>query len=158
MSIQRGISDVAKDFIFLYYRELIYKAEEVYRFYDENAYIWRDSSDNFARPFKEMQNKLIPQMTPGTTVQVSNYTILPCGVSFNVNVFGTYTSDGNQKNFVQSFVLTSRLGHYYILSDSLSFPDFIPPESYTVQSPFIKKRTSGAQAKSSQKKAGHTKK
>jgi hypothetical protein len=120
MEIDQG-NEKAKIFIRTYYPIMIYQPAEVYKFYDENALIWRPS-------FKETNGLRISQcisevpirLNPTDQFVVSTYVVNDLRTCFYVSVTGYIRTKTTITAFVHSFVFQFNFSiqRLFIISDA----------------------------------------
>jgi hypothetical protein len=116
-----SVRDTAREFVRAYYTYLVQNPDDLHKFYDtEKATIWRDQLGG--NPGVAFDRALLaPEISQGSRVAVSRYSVLPGQSGFSVAVHGSITFGGVARLFHQFLTLTETDGRFSVVSDYLSF-------------------------------------
>jgi hypothetical protein len=117
----------AEEFIAAYYQSLVYKTQDIPKFYDpDNAIIWRKSVDSrlgvkFSEAIAKDKDILVPHIERGSTVSVLEFQVMPNDRGFVLNVIGKIARGATSTLFNQVFTICRREDRVFIVGDSLNF-------------------------------------
>ena len=126
MATQMEVQNIATDFIVAYYSIVIGEIDNLNKFYDVDASIWRnDLNSKVGVSLKKAKINLFPTIELGTDFSILSYSILPLKTGFSVSVIGQLKFEQSTRTFSQFFTLAKKSDRYFIVSDSLMFHDLI---------------------------------
>ncbi|EAY16064.1 hypothetical protein TVAG_278300 [Trichomonas vaginalis G3] len=113
--------EVGNHFISTYYNTLAFQPEEIVKFYDSEATIWRSTMESpIGKKLADANDDLLIKIPTGCEVVVTGYSVLPLNGQILVNTNGFILNDNDTELFSQSFVLVEKSKRYFIIADSFS--------------------------------------
>jgi hypothetical protein len=119
------IEALASEFVVAYYKSLVYRPNDVPKFYDqETAIIWRaELNSRKGVSFGQGSPFLIPEIARGSSVSVTDFNVLALEKGWSVSVWGSIVSETQGSLFNQCFVIVDVAGRSFIVSDALKLLD-----------------------------------
>lgn len=115
-------SSVAAEFVSAYYFKLAFKPAEIPKFYDqEKALIWRKELDQKdAVKFEDAVKCLVPAITKGSKIVISDFVVIDNENGFLINVSGYVSHESEAKRtFQQVFELEEVENRFVVVKDIL---------------------------------------
>ena len=111
---------IGQQFIQAYYSTLIQNANDLSKFYDQEASIWRESFGNGeSKKVEDCKDNLFPAVQQGSEVAITSFADNSFPGGFHISVFGHIIKDSITSVFNQTFVLLQRSDRIFIVSDAL---------------------------------------
>lgn len=112
--------EIGEQFVQAYYTTLIQNRNDLTKFYDKEAMIWRDSFGNGeGKNFESAKPDLFVKISHGCDVSVTGYSFNNFHGGIHVFVNGHILDNDLVYVFVQSFVILEKSERYFIVSDTL---------------------------------------
>lgn len=158
------ILSTAQNFIVLYYNFAATCKNDINKFYDQNALVWRSGSSK-AIKLSEINERLFPEVKHGSEFNVVDYSVVPVeeNKAFNLTVTGNFSyNKENIQAFTQCFTLKYFDEKAAIISDSLFITpvdSIVVPEKELVECPpYERKQMRARQNKQKEQKEQKEKK
>ena len=104
---------------------MTYSPNELYNFYDKNAYIWRPSfTTTVGKNLQECSQDLAIHLEPTDTLSIASYVVNPFSNNISLSVVGYITTLKSHTAFVHDFIITQNYNKFFVVSDS--FHLFVP--------------------------------
>ena len=111
---------IGQQFIQAYYATLLQQKDELPKFYDQEAAIWRDSFESGeSKKVEDCKDILALNVPQGSEVAITSFADNSFPGGSHISVYGHIISNENTKVFNQTFVLVQRSDRTLVVSDAL---------------------------------------
>lgn len=115
-------NEVGYHFISSYYTSLAYNPDDIKKYYDNDANIWRSTMNTqVGKKLSEASNELVIKIPTGCEIVMTGYNILPLNGQILINTNGYILNENETELFNQTFVLAEKAAkRYFIIADSFN--------------------------------------